>query len=398
MFSMGNGLKALLWVIAVVVIAWLGWGLFNQGNAPEAPSGEASLSGEPIKIGFMAPLTGGLASYGEGIRDGVKLAIADLGLADRVELIEEDTQCEPELATNAASKLINVDGVVAIIGETCSSPTLAAAPLAEEAKIVMISASATSPDIADAGDFIFRSIPSDALQGSFGAKLVADLGIERLAVLHTNDDYGNGFKDVLLSAVPAQGGLVVAAESVERDAADMRAQLTKLKAQNPDGIYVILNSEATIVGALRQIKELELNATVIGSEGFNAPVVIEAAGEAADGLIVTTVVAGSDAFQARFQETYGKAPGVFAAQAYDAFYALGLALKDGSVTPEAIRDYLYDVQFDGATGPIDFDEKGEVTGNYDVLVFDAEEKTFSSTSAEELLSMEEDTGETISVE
>lgn len=383
---MGKAGKTILGLIVLLIVVWAIYQLSSTRTVQE------EVANEPVKIGFMAPLTGDVASYGQSIREGVYLAIADLGLEGKVELIEEDTQCDPQLSTNAASKLVSADGVVAIVGETCSSATLAAAPIAEEGGVVMISPSSTSPDIAASGNFIFRTVPSDALQGAFGAKLVSDLGIERLGVLYMNDDYGNGFKDVLLEEVPKLGGHVVAAEAIDRGATDARGQLTKIKAQNPDGLYLILSSEATIGAAVRQVKELEMNVTLIGSEGLNSLTSLEPAGEAADGLLVTSVTAGTSGFLSHFEDVNGKAPGVFAAQAYDAFYGIGMAIKSGAMTSEEIRDYLYNNPFDGATGRIDFDEKGEVTGNYDVLIFDAEAKTFTSTSAEELNAVEELSG------
>lgn len=317
-------------------------------------------TGKVVKIGFMGPLSGDAASYGESILKGVELAKRDSGLD--VELVVEDSKCDGKEAVNAITKLISVDRVSAVVGEVCSGATLAAAPIAERNKVVMISASSTSPDITNAGEYIFRTVPSDALQGAFGADLVYNRGYRRLAILYSNEEYGVGFDKVLKDNFK---GEVVASEAFQRGEVDLRGQLTKIKAKNPDAIYIISNSPDSAVAALQQIKELGIDAAVFGSEGLKSDDILEA-GDAAEGLIVTSVSSGSEQFAQRHKEVYGTEPGPFAAQAYDAFMALANAIKQGATTGEEIKDALATMSFDGASGRIVFDENGDVSGNYDV--------------------------------
>ena len=339
-----------LFILALLVV---------YGCVPQQPGTKV------IKIGAMAPLTGDAAPYGLGIQKGIDLAVQEVNqrgeLPGQIKVVYEDSMCDPAESATSIQKLINVDGVQAIVGEVCSSATLAAAPIAEANKVVLISSASTNPDISDSGDYIFRTVPSDALQGAFGAELVSDLGYSKLAILHTNEDYGIGFKDVLEENFD---GEIVAIESVERDATDAKTQLTKIKAKDPDAIYVITNAP-TIAGiALKQIKELGLDVQVFGSEGLKDGSVVEAASGGAEGMILTTVSGGNPVFVELHKRVYGSDPGPFAAQAYDAVKALAEALKASDGTGTGIKNALYNVEFDGASGKITFDSNGDVAGNY----------------------------------
>lgn len=326
----------------------------------------AQVNDNTVVVGWMGPLSGDAASYGESILKGAKLAFKDEGLD--VKLVTEDSKCDGKEAVSAINKLVSVDKVVVVLGEVCSGATLAAAPIAEQNGVSMISASSTSPEISDAGDYIFRTVPSDALQGAFGAELVAAQGHTKLAVLHGNEDYGIGFKSVLEENFPLEGGEVVAAEAFTRGSVDMRTQLTKIKNSGADSIYIISNSPDSGVAALKQIEELGLEVAVFGSEGLKSDDVLKGAGKAAEGLVLTSVSGGSSSFVARHQQEYNEAPGPFAAQGYDAAKAVALVIKNGAKTAEEIKDALYSVSFGGASGSISFDTDGDVEGNYDVFV------------------------------
>ncbi len=351
--------------IGVIIILVLLSGYVYQGITGNTifSSKTTEVKNEKIKIGYMGPLTGDAASYGHAIKRGVELALKDSQL-ENVEIIYEDTKCDGKESVNAVNKLINIDGVVAIVGEVCSGATLAAAPIAEENNVVLISASSTSSKIIDAGDYIFRTIPSDTNQGKFAANLLFENNITNLSILYGNEEYGVGFNDILTSEFEDLGGKVVASESFERGSVDLRTQLSKIKKAKPQAIFIVSNSPDSAVAALKQIKQLGIRVKIYGSEGLKGPEV--AAVKTAQGLIVTSVSAGTTRFANDYMAEYGLSPEPFSPQGYDAFDALAKAIDDGAKTGPEIKDYLYKESFTGASGDIEFDSDGEVTGTYDV--------------------------------
>ena len=320
-----------------------------------------------IKVGFMGPLTGDAASYGLSIKRGVDMAKKELNI-EGIDLIYEDSRCEGKEAVTAINKLIFVDGVSVIIGEVCSGATLASAPIANQNNVVLISAASTSPKISEAGNYIYRTVPSDALQGNFGANLIYKKGHRKLAILYSNEEYGLGFSNVLRDSFKEAQGSVVATETFERGSTDLRTQLTKIKAAEPDTIFLISNSPDAAVAILRQIKELNIDVALYGSEGVKSDAIIKAAGKAAEGLVLTSVSSGTTDFTERHKSEYGETPGPFAAQGYDAFKAVALAIQNGASSGTEIMEELRSIEFDGASGRIKFDENGDILGNYDIYV------------------------------
>ena len=319
-----------------------------------------------VKVGFMGPLSGDAASYGESIKRGVELAQSKYG--GDIELIFADTKCDSMEAVTVINKLITVDGVSAIIGDVCSGASLAAAPIALENKVVMISPSSTSPDLTNAGDYFFRVIPSDALQGVFAAELIYGDENEKLAIMYSNEEYGVGLQTKLAEKFTSLGGKVVAVEAHERGAVDHRTSIAKIKEVSPDAIYIVYNSPDSAVAILKQLSELGVTAKLYGAEGLKSADIIENAGDAAEGLVVTSVSSGSKEFAQKHTAMFSEGPGSFAAQGHDAYEALAMVVQKGATSGEDIAKSLRVISFKGASGGISFDSNGEVAGNYDVFV------------------------------
>lgn len=351
----------------VLLVALLLLGACALSPQPTTGKAVAKTTGrETITIGFMAPLTGDAASYGLSILKGAQLAVKEIGL-ENVKLVVEDSKCDPKEAVSAVNKLISVNKVVAIVGEVCSGATLAAAPIAAQHKVIMVSPASTSPKLTQEA-WVFRTVPSDALQGAFGVELAAKKGYQKMAILYSNEEYGLGFNNVLKEKFPKSGGKVVASEPFERGTVDLRTQLTKIKDSDAEAIYIISNSPDSSVAALKQIKELGITATIIGSEGLKSDDILQGAGSAAEGMILTSVSFGNIGFLTKYQREYGEDPGPFGAQAYDAYKAIALAVQQGSDTGEKIKKALENIEFQGASGPINFDPAGDIAGNYEVYV------------------------------
>src|SRR3989344_734004 len=336
--------------------------------APAAP-GSTSVESTPagggtITLGGILPLSGGAAAYGIPVQQGMQLAVEEINELGGVngkmlEIVYEDTQCSSTMAANGIQKLISEDGVQAVVGEMCSSATLPASVIAEQNGVVLISPASTSPALTNAGDYIFRTVPSDTVQAKQTAELVHNLGYRTVAMLYINDDYGLGFTDVFEAESNALGVEIVAREAFERDTTNLRTHLTKIKIENPDALLIVSNAPAPAAAALKQAKELAINAQVFASEGLYDESVIEGAAGGAGGMFIN-YLGPSDAFKSAYRTRYGEGPGIFAAEAYDAVHAIAKAIQQGGGGRTQIKDALYGVGFDGASGSIAFDANGDL--------------------------------------
>lgn len=349
-------------LVAVGLGIWLGvfppWG----GQANE------------IKIGAILPLTGDGAKYGEEARNGIDLAVEEInakGGVDgrKVRIIYEDDQGTSTAAVNAFNKLVTVDKVPVIIGPMYSSTTLAVAPIAERAKVVVLSPSASSPKVTQAGDYIFRNWPSDVYEGGEMAKFAHErLGLKRAAILTVNLDYGIGLTEVFSKEFTDLGGQVVVVEKYEQGATDFRTQLTKIQATNPDGLY-LPGYYTEIALILIQAKELGINVQFLSCVGFDNPKSLELAGEAAEGVIFARPAYDPESkaepvasFVQSFKSRYGLVPGTYAAHAYDAMRIVAEAIRKGGYQSEGIKKALYAIRnFPGVTGETSIDENGDVS-------------------------------------
>lgn len=323
-----------------------------------------------VKVGLLAPLAGDNVNVGLSMKEAVQLAIKDLNLeGTTIQLVERDSGCQADKAKVAAEELITKEKVVAIIGDNCSGATLAASTLATQYKVPMISPASTSPRLTtEAGDYVFRTIPSDAGQGVFAADLISKAGLKRLGVLYSNEPYGQGLAEVVKAQFEKDGGTVVAYEAVEREATDVSAAIGKIKAAKPDSLYIVSGAAAQNAASLLAVKAAGLSVKLYGAEGFTDKTILNDAADAAEGLTVTAVAEGSESFIAKYKAAYNTTPGVYTAQAYDAFAAIGEALKAGANTGEEIKNALYKVDFQGASGHVKFDKNGDpVEGKYSVF-------------------------------
>jgi branched-chain amino acid transport system substrate-binding protein len=325
---------------------------------------------EPIKIGYIGPLTGEAASYGADTLNGTKLAIEEINAAGgingrEVVLIAEDGRCTGADAASAAQKLVNIDGVIAIIGGQCSGETLAAAPIAEAGQVVMISPVSSSPDVTEAGDFIFRDYPSDALKTKAMATYLAKEGFAKMAMMTENTDFATAFRNALTADLGEEH--IVFNEVVEPGTKDFRTLITRLKATDFDIFFPNAQSDAVMAAMMQQLREQDLTQTAITHDVGDSATLGEIATEAVEGLLVIAVPsAGEDgSFGATYKEKFGEAQATmsFAAHAYDAMNVLAKVMETAGTTGTAIRDGLYALQgHTGIVGTFHFDENGDVVG------------------------------------
>lgn len=325
-----------------------------------------------IKIGALLPLTGPGGKYGEYSKNGIELAVSEINASGgirgrKVVIVYADTKASPQDGVSGLRRLIDVDGVPAVIGAMASSVTLAAAPVAEENKVVLISPASSAPNLSGIGEYFFRNCVSDDYEGRVMAEYAKDsLGLLKVAILFVNNDYGRGVENVFSTDFENRGGEIAVSESFEQDATDFRTPIAKIKAVNPDAIYLI--GYAEMLQALKQIKENRVGCQILSTVMFDDPDLIAKAGNTAEGVIFTSWAYDPESqeknvrqFVEKYTEAYGGAPEVFAAQSYDAMMILAEALKAKNYTGEEIRQYLDNIEgFPGVSGETTFDEQGDV--------------------------------------
>ncbi|MEO6973690.1 MAG: ABC transporter substrate-binding protein [Rhodoferax sp.] len=347
-----------------------------------------------IKLGVAEALSGGAAQYGISIRNGFQLAVDQINAAggvngDKLQLVIEDEQGKKEEAINVFKKLIFQDKVLMVFGPTLSNSAQAADPIAQAAKIVAFGTSNTADGITSIGDYVFRNsvTEADVLPETLRVA-TKHANIKKVAVLYGNDDvftksgYDNFKKALEDLKIP-----VTTTETFAKGDVDFKAQLTKIKATNPDAVVLsaLLAEGAPIMVQARQIG---LNVPFIGGNGMNSTKVFTLAKGSSDGLYVGSPWSASNEspenakFIKDYQAKFNTSPDQFAAQSFDGLHILVQALKQVKLTGNlaadrsALRDALPNAKWTGATGAFQFhravDKAGKPAG------YDAQQKAIVS--------------------
>jgi len=323
-----------------------------------------------IKFGFIGPLTGQAASYGDAQKRGIQIAVEEInssgGINGRnIKVVFEDDQMDPNKALSAIKKLIDIDKVTAIIGETTTAGTLAIAGTANKRKIVLLSPSASGEKVTDAGDYVFRVAPSDSFQAIVAAEFIHHKGFKKGTIVYTNDDWGNGLKKAFEKSLGRLGGEILLAEGCTPGTQDFRTILVKIMDIRPEFIYIplYLDESATF---LRQVKELKVNSQILGADNFSDKALLTTAGSTADGVIFTMPAEPHNeeysSYLAKYMAKYNENGNYTSASAYDCVYLLTDSVRKSSLNGEQIKNALYNVKnYKGASGLISFDNNGDVT-------------------------------------
>ena len=340
-------------------------------------------SGEdPFRIGVMESLTGPGETYGTVASQAKQMAADEINAAGGIdgrmlELIVEDSQCSAKDAIAAYNKLTDVDGVKIILGTSCSSAMLGAAPLAEADGVLLFSGLASNPDIANAGDYIFRTQISDIQVGiDTGNVLWAD-GVRKLATITETTDYAEGVRRTSVAQFQKRGGRVVAEERYPSDAIDFRSQLGKLFEADPDALHLAPQSEFAAGAIIKQAREVGYQGPIYAETVSVGTTALEVAGDAATGMkaITADLDPGNRKAQevlASFRERYRYVTLPWhLGSAYDDVYIAAECLKQTGDDQDAdgFRDCMYGITWSGAIGDdYSFDSDGEVVGLSRVVV------------------------------
>lgn len=362
---------AKLFSLLVVPLLIVGAGC-NKTNPVTTTS--SNTNEEEIKIGYVGPLTGDVAAIGENMLLGAQVAIDEINEAGgikgrKVKLIAEDGKCDGKSAMSAATKLIESDKVVAIIGGVCSGETLAIAPLANNSKLPLISGGSTNPSITNSGDYVFRFVPSDNFQGKHAADYIVNkLGKKKVAILYSQTDWSTGVREAFKTSFATLGGELVADEGFKADSRDLRSEITKIKAVRPDVLYFLSYTDGAVTG-FNQMKKLGFDIPIIGGDAFDDPKIPEQAGANANG--VRYFYAANKALPQTFIDKMAARSGgkeiiVYTPRVYDIAKALAKIIADVGTDGETIKNELYKINnFQGIADNYTLDENGDVaTANY----------------------------------
>ena len=322
--------------------------------------------GDSVSIGAIFPLSGGVAYYGNESRDGIVLAVEELNaagglLGKQLKLISEDDEGNAEKTVNAFTKLTTRDKISIILGSSTSGPTQAISSLAQQSKVLLISPSATNIDVTKAGDFIFRACFIDPFQGIVGADFAyGTMGSRRAAILYdAGADYNTGLAESFRSQFRANGGQVVADEAYQSGDVDFNAQVTRIKAANPDLVY-LPNYYNDVSLQAKQLRDHGLSCALVGGDGWDS--LIDNAGDEvlngfwSAGFASDTTDPKGAAFVKAFTGRFNRPASQFAALGYDAMMLVADGIKAaGSFDSMAVKDAMAKLNGAYITGTIRFD-------------------------------------------
>lgn len=353
-----------------------------------------------IKIGANLELSGPVASYGQGIAEGVDLAVEEINEAGGIDgkdikIVKVDNKSDGPEATNAAIKLTENDQVTAIIGSATSGNTVAQAQVANGAETILLSPSGTSPNVTinedgSLNEFVFRTSFIDPFQGTVAANFAAgDLGVKNVAIFADNaSDYAKGLAASFKETFEGAGGKVVAEESYVAKDTDFRSTLTRIKSANPEFIFIPGYYEE--VGLIvKQAREMGIDVPLMGADGWDSPKLVELAGaDALNNTFITNHYSSGDpdekiqSFVKKFGEKYdGKSPDAFNALGYDSVYLLKDAMERAGDTSDAskIKDALAETKdLSLVTGIVTVDEDHNPIKSATVLEYKDGEQVFKS--------------------
>jgi len=349
------------------------------GKKEEPAKNEAAKAGpaeEVVKIGHVAPLTGGIAHLGKDNENGARMAIDEINGAGglkvgdktlKLELVAEDDKADPKEGTLAAQKVVDA-GVVAVVGHLNSGTSIPASKIYADANVTQISPSATNPKLTEQGfKTTFRVVANDNQQGGVLANFAAsEMKAKTIAIIDDRTAYGQGLADVVEKVSKEKGVKVVAREFTNDKATDFNAILTKVRAAKPD-VVMYGGMDATAAPMAKQMKQLGIKAPMLAGDGVCSPEFIKLAGDAANvltcsmaGEAVEKLAKGED-FKQRYKAKFNAEVQVYSPYSYDAIFVIAEAIKRaGKADRAAITAAMPATAYPGLTGNIAFDEKGDI--------------------------------------
>ena len=323
-----------------------------------------------IKIGAILPLTGNSGQYGQWIKDALEMARVEVNNSGGIngkelDIIYEDDKGEPKMTVSAMEKLCNIDRVPIVFGSFNSGCVLAQAPVAENTKTPML-AEAQSPNIRDAGDYVFRVQPDSRLYLKYFIPYIYnELKIHSLSIIYIDNAFGNDITNTIAEEYEKLGGKIISKEGFQQGASDFKTQLAKVKKLNPEGVFV--PAVAEMGNFLKQSYEMGIHKQIFGIATTESQDVLATAGIAAEGVIYChhfdseSKDSITNAFVQKYKKTYNRDVEGYAALAYDGLKIITNVLKKCGMDKECIKKGLYATQnYRGVTGITSFDDHGDI--------------------------------------
>ena len=357
-----------------------------------------------VKVAYLVAITGPIAGMAPTMVQSMKFAAEQvnaqggIGNGGKLDPQVYDSGCNPQLATDAATKAVNVNGVIGIVGPSCSGPVIAVAnSVSVPAGVLLITSSGTSPKIStlDDKDLVFRTVPSDDYQGRALARTIRARGIDKVAITYLNNDYGLGLAEAFTDEFKKQGGTVTASRAHEDKKASYRSDLAELAKGGADTLVVFAYGNSSGLTILRQAIENGFFKNFVGADGMRDEGMVKTLGaENLKTFLVSAPAgatgAGFEKFSKDFKAASGDPNGTFAATSYDAAFLMALAIEkaggDKARLAESLRAVAMapgepimagewakakqliaegkDIDYKGAGGDHEFDAAGDVPGSY----------------------------------
>jgi branched-chain amino acid transport system substrate-binding protein len=344
-------------ILVLFVVALFAAGMAFAGGAQDS---------DTVTIGAIFPLSGGVAFYGNESRDGALLAIEQINaagglLGKKLALLSEDDEGDAAKAVNALTKLTTRNKVSFIIGSSTSGPTQAMSTLAQRNKVILISPSATNVNVTKAGDYVFRACFIDPFQGVVGADFAyGTLRSRRAAILYdAGADYNTGLADSFRKQFRAVGGQIVADEAYQTGDVDFNAQITRIRAANPDVVY-LPNYYNDVSLQAKQLRDQRVTCALVGGDGWDS--LTDNAGDEilngfwSSGFASDTTDPKGVAFVKAFQTRFNRPASQFAALGYDTMMLVIDGIKAaGSFDPSVVKNAMAKLSGSYVTGNIRFD-------------------------------------------
>lgn len=337
------------------------------GAVPVSPAGNGTATCPPLTIAMAGPLTGADAPFGGNVRDGAQLAVDQHNAANpgcQVQLKAFDTEGDPQKATAIAPQIVDDAAIVGLVGPTWSGETKATGSVFDQAGLAALTPAATNVALSEQGwKTFFRGLSSDGVQGPSLANYLKNVaGVKKACVIDDSTDAGVGQADAVRQTL---GPITDTAcnISVKKGDKDFSAAVTQVKNQSPDVVvYASYYTEAALL--LQQLRDAGYTGLFSGPDGLKDPQFVKAAGQAAEGAILSCPCGPAPAsFSDEYSKKFGQAPGTYSVEAYDLATILLTGIDSGAVTRDALLEFVRGYSGQGMAREYRWTDTGELTSN-----------------------------------